>query len=75
MGGGGGHEGRFSRDPLSVFSAEGLCEQLWHGQGCPLFDVVRPAFPRPTTTSPTFQGALHDDFGETVTAHVMSEPS
>ena len=25
-GGGGGHEGRFSRDPLPVFSAGGACE-------------------------------------------------
>ena len=34
-----GHEGWFSRYPLPVFSAEGPCEQFWHGQGCPLFDV------------------------------------
>ena len=27
-----GHEGRFSRDPLPVFSAGGPYEQFWHGQ-------------------------------------------
>ena len=30
---GGGHEGRFSRDPVLVFSAGGPCEQFWHGAG------------------------------------------
>ena len=39
IGSSGGHEGWFSRDPLPVFSAEGPCEQFWHGQGCPLFDL------------------------------------
>ena len=29
-----------------------------------LFDVVHPAFPLPTTASPTLQGALEDGFGE-----------
>ena len=48
-----GHEGRFSRDPLPVVSAEGHCGQFLHGQGCPLFDAVLPAFPLPTTASPT----------------------
>ena len=41
----GGHEGRFSRNPIPVFSAGDPCEQFCHGQGCPLFDVVHPAFP------------------------------
>ena len=36
------------------------CEQLWHGQRCPLFDLVHPAFPLPTTASPTLQHALKD---------------
>ena len=40
----GGHDGWFRRDPLPVFSAEGPCEQFWHGQGCALFDV-HSAFP------------------------------
>ena len=49
------HEGRFSRDPLTVFSAGGHCEQFWHGQGCLLFNVDlalcrprhRPSFKMP----------------------------
>ena len=57
----GGREGRFSRDPLPVFSAGGPCEQLLQGQGSPLFDVVQPAFPLPTTAWPTLQYALKDD--------------
>ena len=40
----GGHDGRFSRDRLPVFSAGDPCEQFWYGQACPLFDVVYPAF-------------------------------
>ena len=72
--GGWGHEGRFSRDHLLVFSAGGLCEQFWYGQGCPLFVVVPPAFPLPTTASPTLQGALKDGFGEAVVACDMPEP-
>ena len=71
--GGGGHEGRLSRDPLPVFSAGGPCEQFWHGQGCPLFDV-HPAFPLPTTALPTLQSALKDGFGEAVVACNMPEP-
>ena len=67
----GGLEGRFRRDPLSVCSAGSHREQFWHGQGCPLFDVVHPAFPFPTTASPTFQSALKDDFGEAVLAYVI----
>ena len=51
-GGGGEHEGLFSRDHLSVFSAGGPCELFWHGQVCPLFDVVHPAFPLRTTHRP-----------------------
>ena len=73
-GGGGGHEGRFSWDPLPVFSAGGPCEQFWHGQGCPLFNVVHPAFPLPTTASPTLQSALNDGFGEAAVAYDMPKP-
>ena len=69
-----GHEGWFSRDPLSVSSAGGRCEQFWHGQSCPLFDVVHPAFPLPTTASPTLQDALKYGFGEAVVACDMPEP-
>ena len=73
-GGGEGQEGRFCRDPLPVFSAGGLCEQFRHGQGCPLFDVVHPVFPLPTTASQTLQDALQDGFGEAVVACDMPEP-
>ena len=68
----GGHEGRFSRDPLPVFSAQGPCG---HGQECPLFDVVHPVFPLPTTTSPTLQVVLKDSFGEALMACEMPEPT
>ena len=70
----GGNEGRISRDPLPVFSAGGPCEQFWHGHGCPLFNVPRPAFPLTTTASPTLQGATKDGFGEAVVACDMPEP-
>ena len=46
------HEERFSRGPLPFFPAGGHREQFWHGQGRPVFHVVRPAFPLPTTASP-----------------------
>ena len=49
----------------------GPCEQLWHGQGCPLFDVVHPTFPQPTMVSPTLQGALKDGFIKAVVARGM----
>ena len=48
--------------------------QFWHGQGCPLFDDVHPAFPLPAVLSPIFKGALKDDFGEAVVTCDMSEP-
>ena len=57
-----------------LFSAGGPCEQFWHGQICPLFDVVLPTFPLLNTESPTLQGALKDGFGETVLACDMLEP-
>ena len=38
---------------LPVFSAGGCRVQFWHGWGCPLFDVVQPAFVLPTTASTT----------------------
>ena len=41
---------------------------------CPLFDVVHPVFPLPTTESPTLQGALKNGFGEAVVACDMPEP-
>ena len=36
IGSSGGHNGWFSRDPHPAFSAGGPCEQLLHGQECPL---------------------------------------
>ena len=61
---------------IFFFFAGGPCEQFWHGQGCPLFDVrvVHSAFPLPTTASPTLQGALQDGFGEALLACDMPEP-
>ena len=73
VGSSGEHEGRFRKDPLTVFSSGGPCKLFWHGQGCPLFDVVHPAFPSPTTASPSLQGALKDGFGEAVMACNMTE--
>ena len=74
IGSSGGHEGRFSRGPLPVFSVGDGCEQFWHGQGCPLFGVVHPAFPLPTTASPTLQGVLKDGFGEAVVTCDKPQP-
>ena len=62
------------RSLSSPFGRRPLCKQFWHGQGCPLFHVVRPAFPLPTTASPTLQCALKDDFGEAVVVCDMPEP-
>ena len=56
------------------FPAWGPCEQFWHRQRCPLFDVVYPEFSLPTTASPTLQGTLKDGFGEAVVVRDMSEP-
>ena len=69
-----GHEGRFSWDPLPAVSAGGLCGQFWYVQWCPLFDVVHPAFPLPTTAPPAVQGAVKDGFGEAVVVCDMPEP-
>ena len=49
---------------------QGRLEQFWRGQGRALFDVVRPAFPLPTTASPALQRALKDGFGEAVLSRV-----
>ena len=63
-----------SADSLPVFSAEGCCAQFWHRQECLLFDVVHPAFPLPTTASPTLKGALGDGLGRPVVALDMPKP-
>ena len=64
----GGHEGRFSGDPLPVFSARGHHEQFKHRQGHRVFEIVRPVFPLPTTASPTLSDVLKDGFGEAIAA-------
>ena len=48
----------------------GHCGQFRHEQGCPLFDVVRPAFPLPITPSHSLQG----DLKEAVMVRDMPEP-
>ena len=63
-----------SAEILLQTSAGAHFEQFWHGQGCPLFDVVHPAFPLPTTASPTLHGVLKDGFGEVVVACDIPEP-
>ena len=48
--------------------------QFCQWRGCPLFDVVHPPFPLPTTASSTLRGALKDGFGEAVVACDMPDP-
>ena len=55
-------------------SQGGPCEQFWHGQGCPLMDVVHPAFPLSTMAPPTLHDALKDGFREAVVACDIPEP-
>ena len=44
------HSVQFSAVPWKMgLLGGGPCEQFWQGQGCPLFDVVHPAFPLLTT--------------------------
>ena len=54
-------------------AAGGHHEQFWCGQGRPLFDTLHPAFPVPTTASPTLHGAPKDGFGEAVVARDIHE--
>ena len=72
-----GHRGDMRDDSAGIlfqsFSAGGHREQFWLGQGCLLFDVVHPAFPLPTTASPTLQGDPKDGFGEAVLECDMPE--
>ena len=69
-----GHDRGFSRDPLLVFSAEGRCEQFWHGRGCPHFDAVHLVFPLPNMASLALEAALKDGSGQDVVACDMPEP-
>ena len=69
-------QGRSSRDLLPVFSAGGHCEQVWHGQGCPVFRWCPSSLNflcRPQASS-ALQSALKDDFGEDVVACDMRTP-
>ena len=52
------HDRRLSRNPLPVFSAGGPCDQFLHGQECPLFAVVHPAFRLPSTLKDGFEEAV-----------------
>ena len=72
--GGGTWETVQQRPFSSLFRWRSSREKFWHEQGCPLLDVAHPAFPMPTTASPSFQGALKDGFGEAVVACDMPEP-
>ena len=45
-----------------------------HRMGTFKLDVVQPAFPLPTTASPTLQGVLKDGLGEAVVACDMPKP-
>ena len=56
------------------FLQKALCEQFWHGQGCPLFDDVNPAFPLPPMALPILKGALKNVFGQAVVACDIPEP-
>ena len=56
------------------FFAGDNCEQFWHGQGSPLFDVVHPAVPLPTTASSTLRGALGVVLEEAVVVCDMPKP-
>ena len=69
----GGIRGTIRQRSSQVFSAGSSCVQFWLGQGCPLFDVVHPAFRLPTSPSPILQGALTDCFGEVAMACDMPE--
>ena len=61
-----------ARSSSSLFCGR-LYKQLWHGQVCLVSDIVHPASPLPSMSSPTLQGALEDGFGETVVARDMPD--
>ena len=65
-----GHRGDMTDDSAEIllhsFLQEALVGSFLHGQGCPLLDVVHPAFPVPATATATLQGVLKDGFGEAV---------
>ena len=59
---------------FQCFLQEAIVRSSGSEQGYPLFDIVHPPFPPPTTASPTLQGAQTDGFGEAVVASDMPEP-
>ena len=71
--GGGGMRDNSAEILFPVFFAGGPREQLWHGQGRPLFEALHPAFPLPTTASPTLHSSLKDGFGEALVACGMPD--
>ena len=62
-------------DSAEILFQSFLQEALVSSSGTGRDDVVHPAFPLPTTVSPTLQGDLKDGFGEAVVACDISEPS
>ena len=54
------------------FFAGGPCEQFWHGQGRPLFDVVHLAFSLLTMVLSTLQGPLLDGFDVIISFIIMT---
>ena len=70
-----GHQGDFRDDSAEILFQSFLQEALVSSSGTGRDDVVHPAFPLPTTVSPTLQGDLKDGFGEAVVACDISEPS
>ena len=60
-----GRRGDVRDDSAEILFQSSLQEALghiWHGQGCPVFDNILPAFPLATTSSSTLQGAAKDGF-------------
>ena len=56
------------------FFAGGHCEQFLHGQECPLFEIVHPAFLLLTMAFPALQCTLKDGFGKAVLAYDIPIP-
>ena len=56
------------------FLQKAIVSGFWHGKGCPLSDIVHPAFPLLTMALPNLQCALKDGFGDAVVTCDMPEP-
>ena len=60
------------RSSSTLFSAGDHYEQFRHGQGRPLFYLVHPAFPVPTTRRrPLSERAMKDGFGMANVTHFI----